>query len=166
MIINQLRTRSFFLWCLALATLALTLGSSTSAVAQTSTLPKTLSAGDGYTYVPFAGQSIAIDRKTGKLRPPTPTEARKLAEGLKKFLSRSDQGLTIVTHRSGAQSVDLQGRFQSVTLAKINHDGSTSEKCVTSMREARAFLATAKAKANLSAPPANQKKADHPAEEE
>lgn len=164
--INQLRSGSSTLLVPALITLALTVGISTSAVAQESILPKTVSAGDDYTYVPFAGQSVAIDRKTGKLRPPTQEEARKLAEGLKNFLSRSGQGLTIVTHRSGAQSVDLQGRFQSVTLAKINRDGSTSEKCVTSMHEARAFLAPTAAKPKLSSSPVNPKKAHPPTEEE
>lgn len=164
--INQFRSRSSILLLLASATLALTVGISTSAVAQKSTSPETVSAGDDYTYVPFAGQSVAIDRKTGKLRPPTPEEARKLAEGLKNLLSRSDRGLTIVTHRNGAQSVDLQGRFQSVTLAKINRDGSTSEKCVTGMREARAFLAPATSKRKPSASPSSQKKARRVAEEE
>ncbi len=164
--INQFRSSSSILLFVVLATLALTVGISTSAVAQKSSSPETVSAGDDYTYVPFAGQSVAIDRKTGKLRPPTPEEARKLAEALKNFLSRSGQGLAIVTHPNGAQSVDLQGRFQSVTLAKINRDGSTSEKCVTGMREARAFLAPATAKRRPSASPADQKKARRPAEEE
>ena len=163
---NQLRSRTSALLLPAMTALALALGTSTSAVAQKSVAPKATAADDGYTYVPFAGQTVAIDRQTGKLRPPTPEEARKLAEGLKNFLSRSDQGLTIVTHPNGAQSVDLQGRFQTATLAKINRDGSTSEKCVTSMREARAFLAPATAKRKLSASPANQKKARRPAEKE
>ena len=138
---NQLRIRTTALLLSAMAVLALALGTSASAAAQKSVSPTAAVAADGYTYVPFAGQTVAIDRQTGKLRPPTPEEARKLTEGLKNFLSRSDQGLTVVTHPNGAQSVDLQGRFQSVTLAKINSDGSTSEKCVTGMHEARAFLA-------------------------
>jgi len=60
----------------------------------------------------------------------------------------------------------LQGRFQSVTLAKINRDGSASEKCVTSMREAQAFLTPAPAKQKSSVSPAAGKKANHSAEEE
>ena len=163
---NQLRSRTSALLLPAVTALALALGTSTSAVAQKSVSPKPAAADDGYTYVPFAGQTVAIDRQTGKLRPPTQEEARKLAEGLKNFVSRSGQGLTIVTHRSGAQSVDLQGRFQSVTLAKINRDGSTSEKCVTSMHEARAFLAPTAAKPKLSSSPVNPKKAHPPTEEE
>ena len=162
---NQLRTRmAAALLPPAMAMLVFALGTA-SAAAQKSISPKTAAA-DRYTYVPFAGQTVAIDRQTGKLRPPTPEEARKLAEGLGNFLSRSEQGLTILTHPNGAQSVDLQGRFQSVTLAKINRDGSTSEKCVTSMHEARAFLAPMTAKQKPPNSPANQQKARHPAEEE
>lgn len=71
-----------------------------------------------------------------------------------------------MTHPNGTQSVDLQGRFQSVTLAKINRDGSTSERCVISMREARAFLAPATAKQKPPASSATTKKAHRPAEEE
>lgn len=150
----------------AMTVLAFAVGISSSAAAQKSASPKAAAAADDYTYVPFAGQSVAIDRQTGKLRPPTPEEARKLAEGLKNFLSRSDQGLTIVTHPNGAQSVDLQGRFQSVTLAKVNPDGSTSEKCVTSMSEAQTFLVPTAATGTPSASTAPTKKAHRPAEEE
>ena len=159
---NQLRTRISALLLPAMAVMAFTFGT-TSAVAQKPVSHKA-EAADGYTYVPFAGQTVAIDRQTGKLRPPTPDEARKLAAGLKNFLNRSDQGLAITTHPNGAQSVDLQGRFQSVTLAKINRDGSASEKCVTSVREAREFLAPAKQKSSSSL--VTGKKANHSAEEE
>jgi hypothetical protein len=163
---NQLRSRTTALLLLpAMTVLALALGTSTSAVAQKSVSPKAAAA-DAYTYVPFAGQSVAIDRQTGKLRPPTPDEARQLGAALKNFLNRSDQGLTITTHANGVQSVDLQGRFQSVSLAKINPDGSASEKCVTSMSEAQAFLMPAPAKQKSAASPATGKKANRSAEEE
>jgi hypothetical protein len=122
---------------LGLAAFALGLGVSTFASAQT---PSKKDSSDRYTYVPFAGQSVAIDRQTGKLRPPTPDEARQLGAALKNYLNRSSQGLVVKTHPNGMQSVDLQGRFQSVSLAKINPDGSTSERCVTNMREAQDFL--------------------------
>jgi hypothetical protein len=158
---NQLRSRTLLLGVTAFA---LVLGTGKLAVAQKSASSKT--AADGYTYVPFAGQSVAIDHQTGKLRPPTPDEARQLGAALKNFLNRSDQGLTITTHPNGVQSVDLQGRFQSVSLAKINRDGSASEKCVTSMSEAQAFLVPAPAKQKSSASPTAGKKANHSAEEE
>jgi hypothetical protein len=57
----------------------------------------------------------------------------------------------------------LQGRFQSVSLGKINLDGSASEKCVTSIREAQDFLTTSSAKQKSPASPAG--KANHSAKE-
>ena len=159
---NQLASRILLL---GVAACILVLGSSKWAVAQKSGSSKTEA--DSYTYVPFAGQSVAIDRQTGKLRPPTPDEARQLSAALKNYLNRSDQGLVITTHPNGVQSVDLQGRFQSVSLAKINSDGSASEKCVTSMREAQDFLMSSSTTRQKSpAPSGGGKRANHSAEEE
>jgi len=95
-----------------LATFAVAIVMAPSARAQQAATSKA-KADDQYTYVPFAGQRVAIDRQTGKLRPPTPEEVRTLTEGLKTMLSRSDQGLTVMRHPNGMQSVNLQGRFQS-----------------------------------------------------
>lgn len=114
-----------------------------------------------YTHVPFAGQSVAIDRQTGKVRPPTPDEARQLGAALKNYLNRSSQGLTVRIHPNGVQSVDLQGRFQSVSVAKINANGSVSEKCVTNMQEAQNFLRASPARQKSSSSPASGKNADH-----
>jgi hypothetical protein len=158
---NQLASRILLL---GLAAFTLVLGGSTLAVAQKSRPSKTEA--DGYTYVPFAGQSVAVDRQTGKLRPPTPDEARQLSAALKNYLNRSDQGLVVATHPNGVQSVDLQGRFQSVSLAKINADGSASEKCVTSMGEAQDFFISSPAKEKSPAAPAGAKRVNPSAEEE
>ena len=136
---NQLRGRTLLL---AVTAFALLLAASTLAAGQKSAKPQP----ERYTNVPFAGQTVAVDPQTGKVRPPTPEEARQLGMALKNYLNRSSQGLTVKTHPNGAQSVDLQGRFQSVSLAKINADGSASEKCVTSMREAEHFLKASPAK--------------------
>jgi hypothetical protein len=154
---NHLRGRTLLLGVMVFALL---LTASTLAAAQKSAKTKS----DHYTNVPFAGQTVAVDPQTGKLRPPTPEEARQLGMALKNYLNRSSQGLTVKTHPNGAQSVDLQGRFQSVSLAKINPDGSASEKCVTSMQEAEQFLNSSpgKKKVTSRAPAA---KANHPKEE-
>jgi hypothetical protein len=97
---NQLRSRTTALLLPAMTVLVLGLWPSTLAAAQKSAPSK--DEADRYTYVPFAGQSVAIDCQTGKLRPPTPTEARQLAASLKNFLNRSDQGLTIRTRQERA----------------------------------------------------------------
>jgi hypothetical protein len=154
---NQLRGRTLLL---RVTVLALVLAASTLAAAQKSANTEV----DHYTNIPFAGQTVAVDPQTGKLRPPTPDEARQLGMALKNYLNRSSQGLTVKTHPNGAQSVDLQGRFQSVSLAKINPDGSASEECVTSMQEAEDFLTSSAGKKNVvtRAPAA---KANHSTEE-
>ena len=148
---NQLASKTLLS---GLTAFALVFGTSTLAAAQKAAPSKTASdsEADQYTSVPFAGQSVAIDRQTGKLRPPTPDEARQLGAALKNYLNRSSQNLTVKTHPNGVQSVDLQGRFQSVSVAKINPDGSTSEKCVTNMKEADEFLTTSPAKQKPASP--------------
>lgn len=107
---------------------------------------------DSVSTVQVAGQTVAIDRATGRLRQPTPEERKVLAAGLRKMLNRSTEGLVVRQHANGAKSVDLQGRFQSIAVASVNSDGTVAEKCVTSNREAETFMksktAGAKAKAN------------------
>ena len=45
--------------------------------------------------------------------------------------------------RDGSVAVDLQGRFQNVTLARRNDDGTVSASCVDTPEAAAAFLAGA-----------------------
>jgi hypothetical protein len=58
-------------------------------------------------------------------------------------LNRSSEGLTEVRSRNGTVTVDLQGRYQYIYLARTNPDGSVSIGCVTDWEGARAFLAGA-----------------------
>jgi hypothetical protein len=124
---------------LMLGLIALACVSVTTAFAQVAARSKAASNG-GSTTVRVAGQQVAIDRATGKLRQPTPAEARALAAGMSKFLNRSTTGLTAVQHPNGAVSMDLHGRFMSVEVAKVNSDGTISEKCVTNMQAAKRFV--------------------------
>jgi hypothetical protein len=99
-----------------------------------------------------AGQKVAIDAKTGKLRQPTKEESRRLGQAMKTMINRSTDGLTVKEHANGMKSVDLQGRFQSVAVAKKNADGTVSERCVTNKSEADAFTkSTAKKTSKRSA---------------
>jgi hypothetical protein len=86
-----------------------------------------------------AGQKVAIDAKTGKLRQPTAEESRRLGQAMKTMINHSTEGLTVKEHANGMKSVDLQGRFQSVAVAKKNADGTVNERCVTNKSEADAF---------------------------
>ncbi len=86
-----------------------------------------------------SGQQAASDQ-AGRIRAITPAEARALLASLIPSISQSDAGLTAVRLSNGALAVDLQGRFESATLAKIGPDGTVEAECVTNEAEARRFL--------------------------
>ena len=127
------RTLLFLTCAMVLVCLAITASAQTAAAGRAH-------GNDSVSTVQVAGQTVAIDRQTGRLRQPTPEEARALAAGLKAMLNRSTDGLTVVQHANGAKSVDLQGRFQSISVAKVDSDGKVAERCVTSLREADAIV--------------------------
>ena len=93
-----------------------------------------------YMTVKVAGQDVQVDSQTGQIKPLTPEEARKLAAGLKGMLNKSTEGLVEEHHPDGSASVDLQGRFQNVTVARVNEDGTVSQSCVDNPRAAAAFF--------------------------
>lgn len=92
------------------------------------------------TTVEFANQKITIDAQTGRLRKPTVEEARAIVEAVTHLTDRSSEGLRVKKGPNGSRLVDLQGRFQSVVLAKPNPDGTNEVRCVTSLEEASDFL--------------------------
>lgn len=93
-----------------------------------------------YVTVKVSGQDVQIDPQTGDIQPLTPQEAEKLAAGLKPMLNKSTEGLIPVQHPDGSTTVDLQGRFRNVTVARVNKDGSVSQSCVNNPRAAGAFF--------------------------
>ncbi len=93
-----------------------------------------------YVIVKTAGQDVQVVRQDEEIQPLTPQEAEKLAAGLKPMLNQSTEGLVEVQHPDGSVSVDLEGRFQNVTVARINKDGSVSQSCVDNPRAAGAFF--------------------------
>lgn len=93
-----------------------------------------------YTTVKVAGQDVQVDPQTGKIKPLTADEARQLAEGLKRMLNKSTEGLVQEHHADGSTSLDLQGRFQNVTVARENQDGTLSQSCVDNPGAAAKFF--------------------------
>ena len=93
-----------------------------------------------YVTVKVAGQDIKVDSQTGQIQELTPEEAQKLAAGLKPMLNKSSDGLVTVQHPDGSISMDLQGRFQNVAVARVNKDGTVSQSCVDNPRSAGAFF--------------------------
>jgi hypothetical protein len=95
---------------------------------------------DGDTTVQYANQKIKIDPQTGKLRTPTVEEARSIVETIQSLTNRSSKGLKVTQTAGGGTKVDLQGRYQTVVVAKPNPDGTNEIMCVNSLEEAAAFL--------------------------
>ena len=93
-----------------------------------------------YVTVKVAGRDVQVDSQTGEIQKLTPEEAAKLAAELKPMLNKSSEGLVEVQHPDGSLSMDLEGRFQNVTVARINKDGSVSQSCVDNPRAAAAFF--------------------------
>lgn len=79
-------------------------------------------------------------QQTSLARPLTPEEAWKVANGIKPLLNQSTEGLVQVQHADGSVSMNLQGRFQNVTVAKKEANGTVSQSCVDNADSAAAFF--------------------------
>ena len=88
----------------------------------------------------IATRQITVDQQTGTLRLPTPDETQALVDNLITLTNRSTEGLQARALPNGVITVDLQDRFQQVTLARPNPDGTSEIRCVASFEEAADFL--------------------------
>jgi hypothetical protein len=86
------------------------------------------------------GQVVEVNNQTGAVRPLTPEEQQQIANGMRNMLSQSDEGLKQVQRPDGSVSMNLEGRFQNVSVAQKNEDGSISQSCVNSPETAGAFF--------------------------
>lgn len=102
--------------------------------------PDTANRSRHYVTANAAGQTIVLDRQTGQARPLTQEEARTLAEGIKQLVNQSTDGLVQVHQANGMVSMDLQGHFQNVLLAKKEADGSVTQSCVNDLETAASFF--------------------------
>jgi hypothetical protein len=79
--------------------------------------------------------------EASSLRPVSPEDARALVSDIARLVDQSDEGLTVKRSAGSAMvSVNLDERFQNVTLARIGADGKPAAHCVSSVAEARQFL--------------------------
>jgi hypothetical protein len=92
-----------------------------------------------YMTVKVAGQDVQVDQ-TGKLKPLSAQEAQNLAEGLKRMVNKSADGLTEVQHEDGSTSMELNGRFRNVVVAREREDGTLSMSCVDNPKAAASAL--------------------------
>lgn len=93
---------------------------------------------DPYVTVEVGGRKLRVNAQTLQQGPLTQAEAQRLAEQLEG--NKATEGLVQERRGDGTVSVDLQGRFQNVTLAKRNDDGTVTAACVDTPEAARAFL--------------------------
>lgn len=87
-----------------------------------------------------AGQPVVLDRQTGESRPLTRQEAETLAQGIRELVKPTADGLVEVRHSNGMVSMDLQGHFQNVSVARKEADGSVSQACVNDLESAASFF--------------------------
>ena len=87
-----------------------------------------------------ASTGIPLNPQTGQIRPLTQEEAQKLAEGIRKLVNQSTDGLQSVRHADGTVELDLEGRFQNIAVARRNVDGTLSESCVDNPKAAADFF--------------------------
>ena len=97
-------------------------------------------ANKSYVTVKVAEQNVQIDSQTGQMKPLSQEDAQKLAAGLKQEINQTTDGLVQVQQADGSVSMDLNGHFQNVTVARRNDDGTISESCVDNPRAAGAFF--------------------------
>lgn len=100
--------------------------------------------------VEMNGKKLAVNAQTLQQGPLTQEQAQQIADALKD--NQSTDGLVQVQNPDGSVSVDLQGRFQNIVMAKKNDDGSVSQACVDNSKAASAFLSTNPAPAEESGP--------------
>lgn len=88
----------------------------------------------------FLGNRGVAANQTAQVRPLTQEEAQKLAAALKAMANQNTDGLRSVQHSDGSVSMDLEGRFQNVAIAKRNEDGTVAQSCVDNPAAGAAFF--------------------------
>jgi hypothetical protein len=87
-----------------------------------------------------AALHATVDPETGLLTVGPAPVAKALDAELQSMLSRSTQGLRPVRYPHGAVGVNLQGRFQSATVAHVDAAGHLHTSCLEDASRAEVFL--------------------------
>lgn len=80
------------------------------------------------------------DPETGALVKAPEIPGKALSPGLQRRVSRSTEGLAAKTLRDGTETLDLQGRFLVLSVAKRQADGTFATSCVHSAEAAAAAM--------------------------
>ena len=76
------------------------------------------------------GLRVFLDRRTGRIRPPTLEEVRALGEAGGRGAEHLEP-IEVFVHPDGAWSVDLKGAFESRVVVRRRPDGSLETRCRT-----------------------------------
>ncbi len=87
-----------------------------------------------------AALRVQMDPETGEFVPVTGLDKAELDRQMKQQLNRSTVGLQEVHHPDGRVSVDLEGRFQSLSVATTDSAGNVRTGCVSTTRELDQFM--------------------------
>jgi ribosomal protein L25 (general stress protein Ctc) len=88
--------------------------------------------------VEVGGKKVRVNAQTLQQGPLTQEQSQQVADALEG--NKSTEGLAQVKQADGTIEVDLQDRFQNVTIARRNDDGTVSAACVDTPEAAREFL--------------------------
>lgn len=87
-----------------------------------------------------AALRVQLDPETGEFVPVTGLDKAELDRQMKQKLNRSPDGLHEVHHPDGRVSVDLEGRFQSLSVATTDSAGNVRSGCVSTTKELDQFM--------------------------
>ena len=81
-----------------------------------------------------------MDKQSGDVRMPTQQEVDEVVANLSTLGQRPTEALQQSSQASGAVSVDLDGGFGGIILARPNGDGTWETRCVFTLEEGAEFL--------------------------
>jgi hypothetical protein len=87
-----------------------------------------------------ATRPLTVDRDTRALRMPTQEEVDETVSNLLRMTNRPSEMPQLASAETGTITVDLEGGFAGVLLARPNEDGSWETKCVFTFEEGIDFL--------------------------
>ena len=85
-------------------------------------------------------RAFVVDKTSGAVRMPTQQEVDEVVANLTTLGQKPAESLAETTQSSGAVSLDLDGGFSGIILARPNTDGSWETRCVFTLEEGIAFL--------------------------
>ena len=84
-------------------------------------------------------RAIVVDKQSGQRRLPTQEEVDEVVSNLSQLASRPED-LPSTQSAGGGETVDLQGGYGGVMLARPTEDGTFETKCVFTFEEGAEFL--------------------------